>query len=87
MLGILGIGQEYRHHTIRVTFAAQPRRSACSPRSALLNGLFGLYIGFATPLLCFGVGGLILKARHFESACSNRPRTDCARSVKRCSPR
>ena len=63
VLGVLGIGQEYRHNTIRVTFAAQPKRSIVLTAKCIVNGLFGLFIGLATPLLCFGISGLILKAR------------------------
>ena len=66
VLGVLSIGQEYRHNTIRVTFVAQPRRSTVLAAKCIVNGLLGLYIGLFTPLLCFGVGGLILKARHVD---------------------
>lgn len=66
VLGVLGIGQEYRHSTIRVTFAAQPRRSVVLTAKCIVNGLFGLYIGLVTPVVCFGVSGLILKARNID---------------------
>jgi ABC-2 type transport system permease protein len=66
VLGVLGIGQEYRHNTIRVTFAAQPVRSVVLGAKAVVNGAFGLYVGAATQVLCLGLGGLILKARDIE---------------------
>ncbi len=66
VLGVLGIGQEYRHNTIRVTFAAQPRRSVVLAAKTIVNGAFGLAIGLFTPLLCFGIGWVILKLRDVD---------------------
>jgi ABC-type transport system involved in multi-copper enzyme maturation permease subunit len=66
VIGVLGIGQEYRHNTIRVTFAAQPRRSTVLAAKSTVSGLFGLGLGLITPILCFGLGGLVLKARDID---------------------
>jgi len=65
VLGVLGIGQEYRHNTIRVTFAAQPNRSVVLAAKSIVYGVFGLVIGvlslalsFATASICFAVRDL-----------------------------
>lgn len=63
VLGVLGIGQEYRHNTIRVTFAAQPRRSLVLAAKTIVYGAFGLGIGLLTQLICLVSGSLILKSR------------------------
>ena len=73
VLGVLGIGQEYRHNTIRVTFAAQPRRSTVLAAKTLVYGAFGLAIGLLTPLLCWSVSGLILKGRHIPFEVTSAP--------------
>jgi ABC-2 type transport system permease protein len=64
VLGVLGIGQEYRHSTIRVTFAAQPRRSVVLGAKAAVYGAFGLFIGVLAPALALVAGGIISSARH-----------------------
>ena len=63
VLGVLGIGQEYRHNTIRVTFAAQPRRSIVMTGKAIVYGTFGLLVGIVTPALCLVVSSIIMKSR------------------------
>ena len=73
VLGVLGIGQEYRHNTIRVTFAAQPRRSVVLAAKCVVYGIFGLSIGVVTPLACLAVGGLILSGRRRSFAFDPAP--------------
>lgn len=65
VLGVLGIGQEYRHSTIRVTFAAQPNRSVVLAAKSIVYGVFGLLVGllalslsFVTAAICFAVRDL-----------------------------
>ncbi len=64
IVGALGIGQEYRHNTIRVTFTADPRRSRVLAAKLIVNTLFGLGIGLVALLLCLGVSSTILNSRH-----------------------
>lgn len=63
VLGVLGIGQEYRHNTIRVTFAAQPRRSTVLGAKTIVYGTFGLVAGAATSGLCLVLAAAILNGR------------------------
>ena len=63
VLGVLGIGQEYRHNTIRVTFAAQPRRSIVLAAKTMVYGLFGLVVGLVTTGVCLVLAASILQAR------------------------
>jgi ABC-2 type transport system permease protein len=64
VLGVLGIGQEYRHNTIRVTFAAQPRRSRVLAGKTIVYGTFGLLVGIVTPALCLLTSSIIMRARN-----------------------
>jgi len=68
VLGVLGIGQEYRHNTIRVTFAARPRRSTVLAAKSVVYGVFGIAVGIVTPMLCLVASALILRGRniHYE---------------------
>ena len=63
VLGVLGIGQEYRHNTIRVTFAAQPRRSRVLAGKTIVYGTFGLLVGIVTPMLCLVISAVIMRSR------------------------
>lgn len=63
VLGVLGIGQEYRHNTIRVTLAAQPNRSVVLAAKTIVYGLFGLAIGIIALALSFATGAICLAAR------------------------
>ena len=63
VLGVLGIGQEYRHNTIRVTFAAQPRRSIVLAGKAFVYATFGLIVGVVTPALCLVATAIIMRSR------------------------
>lgn len=64
IVGALGIGQEYRHNTIRVTFTADPRRSRVLTAKLIVNTVFGLGIGLVSLLLCFGISSSILSSRN-----------------------
>lgn len=63
VIGVLGIGQEYRHNTIRATFTAEPKRSRVLTAKVVVTVLFGLGIGLMSVLLDFGVSKTILSAR------------------------
>lgn len=63
VLGVLGIGQEYRHNTIRVTFAAQPRRSTVLGAKTIVYGTFGLVTGALTSGLCLLLAAAIVNGR------------------------
>jgi ABC-type transport system involved in multi-copper enzyme maturation permease subunit len=63
IVGILGIGQEYRHNTIRVTFTSEPKRSKVLTAKLLVSTLFGVLIGLLALLLCFAASKPILNAR------------------------
>ena len=54
VVGVLGIGQEYRHNTIRVTFTVEARRSRVLAAKLIVTTLFGLAMGLVAQLLCFG---------------------------------
>lgn len=63
VLGVLGIGQEYRHNTIRVTFAAQPRRMVVLGAKTMVYGAFGAVTGAVTSGLCLLTSSSIMHAR------------------------
>lgn len=63
VIGVLGIGQEYRHNTIRVTFTADPRRSRVLTAKVLVTLCFGMGMGLVAQLLCFAVAKAIFSAR------------------------
>jgi ABC-type transport system involved in multi-copper enzyme maturation permease subunit len=63
IVGILGIGQEYRHNTIRVTFTSEPKRSKVLTAKLVVSTLFGVLIGLIALLLCFAVSKPILDSR------------------------
>lgn len=66
VIGVLGIGQEYRHNTIRVTFTSEPKRSRVLAAKVIVTTLFGLGIGLFSQLLDFGVASVILKIRDYS---------------------
>lgn len=63
VVGVLGIGQEYRHNTIRVTFAAEPRRGRVLAAKIVVTTIFGLLIGLVTQTLCYLAASLVLGVR------------------------
>ena len=68
VIGVLGIGQEYRHNTIRVTFTGEPRRSRVLAAKVVVTTAFGLGIGLLTQALCLGVAKTIFSVRDIEVA-------------------
>lgn len=73
VLGILGIGQEYRHNTIRVTFAAQPRRSVVLGAKTLVYGVFALAVVFLASALCLVASSAVFAARDLQYRVSAAP--------------
>jgi ABC-type transport system involved in multi-copper enzyme maturation permease subunit len=63
VVGVLGIGQEYRHNTIRVTFTVEARRSRVLAAKVVVTTLFGAGIGLVSQLVGFGVAKAILSSR------------------------
>jgi ABC-2 type transport system permease protein len=63
VIGVLGIGQEYRHNTIRVTFVADPRRSRVLAAKVLVTTAFGAGIALVTQTLCYLEASLILTSK------------------------
>jgi ABC-2 type transport system permease protein len=68
VIGVLGIGQEYRHNTIRVTFTGEPRRSRVLAAKVIVTTVFGLGIGLLTQALCLAVSKTIFSVRDIEVA-------------------
>jgi ABC-type transport system involved in multi-copper enzyme maturation permease subunit len=66
VIGVLGIGQEYRHNTIRVTFTNEARRSRVLAAKVVVTTLFGLGMGLVAQLLCFGLAKAIFLGRDIE---------------------
>jgi ABC-2 type transport system permease protein len=62
-LGVLIIGQEFRSNTIRVTFAAEPRRGRVLAAKAVLVGAVGAVVSAAGVALAAVAGGAILSAK------------------------
>lgn len=73
VLGILGIGQEYRHNTIRVTFAAQPRRAVVLGAKTIVYGAFGLGVAFLTSSLCLVASSAIASGRNIDYTVTAAP--------------
>lgn len=63
VVGVLGIGQEYRHNTIRVTFTVEARRSRVLAAKVIVTTLVGAGIGLVSQLVGFAVAKAILSAR------------------------
>ncbi len=66
VLGVLIIGQEYRHNTIRVTFTAQPRRRRVMGAKLITLALTAAVSGAAATGLSYVVGNAILTSRGFD---------------------
>ena len=66
VLGVLVIGQEYRHTTIRVTFTADPNRGRVMTAKALVVAATGLVIGGVTTFFSYVLGNAILTSRDME---------------------
>jgi hypothetical protein len=63
VLGVLVIGSEYRHNTIRVTFAAVPRRRRVHGAKIIVVAAVGLVVGLVSVVSSYVVGSIILGAR------------------------
>jgi ABC-2 type transport system permease protein len=63
VLGVLVIGSEYRHNTIRVTFAAVPRRLRVHWAKAVTVAAVSLVVGLVAVSSSYLVGSVILGAR------------------------
>jgi len=66
VLGVLVIGQEYRHTTIRVTFTADPKRTRVMLAKAIVVATTGLFIGAGTTLLSYVLGNAVLTSRGLD---------------------
>ncbi len=64
VVGVLGIAQEYRHSTIRVTFTVDARRSRVLAAKVIVSTLFGAGIGLVAGVACYGAARLIFAIRH-----------------------
>lgn len=63
VLGVLAIGQEYRHSTIRTTLTAMPRRSTVIGAKVVSTALFGATLALLTLVVSGAVFKLILSIR------------------------
>ncbi len=63
VVGVLGISQEYRHNTIRVTFTADASRSRVLAAKVAVTTLYGSGIALTSGLLSFLIAKLIFSAR------------------------
>jgi len=63
VLGVLVIGSEYRHNTIRVTFAAVPRRLRVHAAKIVTVAALALVVGVVAVGSSYLVGAAILDAR------------------------
>jgi ABC-2 type transport system permease protein len=66
VLGVLVIGQEYRHSTIRVTFTAEPKRTRVMAAKVIALLLMGLVVGTIAAGLSYVIGNAILTSRGFD---------------------
>ena len=63
VLGVLVIGQEFRHTTIRVTFTAEPRRARVMMAKALVVVVTGLVVGVVATVFSYAIGNAIMTSR------------------------
>jgi ABC-2 type transport system permease protein len=66
VLGVLVIGQEYRHTTIRVTFTADPKRTRVMTAKAVVVAATGLVVGGVATVFSYVLGNAILTSRDME---------------------
>ena len=66
VLGVLLIGQEYRHTTIRVTFTADPHRVRVMAAKAVLIVATGLVIGAVASVFSYAIGNAVLTSRGLD---------------------
>jgi ABC-type transport system involved in multi-copper enzyme maturation permease subunit len=65
-VGVLMISGEYRHNTLRVTFAAEPRRVRVLLAKAVVGFVAGVIVGLIAVPLALVIGLSILNVRDFE---------------------
>ncbi len=68
VLGVLLIGQEYRHTTIRVTFTADPHRVRVMTAKAVVIVATGLVIGGVVTVFSYAIGNAVLTSRGLDIA-------------------
>jgi ABC-2 type transport system permease protein len=68
VLGVLVIGQEYRHSTIRVTFTAEPNRVRVMLAKVITLLVTGLIVGAIATGVSYVIGHAILTGRGFDLA-------------------
>lgn len=66
VLGVLLIGQEYRHTTIRVTFTADPHRVRVMTAKAVVIVATGLVIGAVVTVFSYAIGNAVLTSRGLD---------------------
>ncbi len=71
VLGVLVIGSEYRHNTIRVTFAAVPRRRRVFVAKIVTVAAVALVVGIVSVASSYTAGSAILGARGFGVSLSD----------------
>jgi ABC-2 type transport system permease protein len=63
VLGVLIIGQEFRHTTIRVTFTAEPRRGRVMAAKAFVVTVTGVVAGVIATVFSYAIGNAIMTSR------------------------
>jgi ABC-2 type transport system permease protein len=63
VLGVLIIGQEFRHTTIRVTFTAEPRRGRVMAAKAVVVTVTGVVVGIIATVFSYAIGNAIMTSR------------------------
>ena len=71
VLGVLVIGSEFRHNTIRVTFSAIPRRMRVHGAKIVLVAVVSAVVGIVAVVSSYLVGSAILGARGFGVSLSD----------------
>lgn len=66
VLGVLIIGQEFRHTTIRVTFTAEPRRTRVMAAKALVVATTALAVGVIATVFSYAIGNAIMTSRGLD---------------------
>ena len=66
VLGVLVIGQEFRHTTIRVTFTAEPRRTRVMAAKALVVVATALAVGVIATVFSYAIGNAIMTSRGLD---------------------
>ena len=66
VLGVLVIGQEYRHNTIRVTFTADPRRGRVMMAKSIVVLATGLVVGAIATVFSYALGNAVLTSRGLD---------------------